>query len=409
MNGKSRPDLITDCSGAVAIVVALGLPLFMGGLGFGAETGYWYFSQRKLQNAADVAAYAAATELRAGRSAADQATAAAEAATETGYLAERGEIATRWPPAAGAYAGDASAVEIELQERVPRLFSSLFADGDVTLAGRAVARVSDGVPTCVLALHPSRNGAVTFTGSTDTILVGCNVHSNSIAADSVEVIGSADVQTACLSASGAVVVSASLALTECVAPYEHADVVPDPYRDVEEPTGTGCKSGPKNNPKDKITMSPGCFNSLDLKGTVSLDPGVYVVKGDVQINSSATVTGTGVTIYFEGTGAATFNGGATIQLSAPTTGAYAGMLLFGDRDAGGVTHRINGNSNSFFNGAIYAAASDVSMLGGGQVAGGCSQIVAQTITFSGNSQVGMDCTGWPVEDIRSSRLITLVE
>jgi hypothetical protein len=41
--------------------------------------------------------------------------------------------------------------------------------------------------------------------------------------------------------------------------------------------------------------------------------------------------------------------------------------------------------------------------------GGCTQVVARTIVFSGNSQVGMDCTGSAVEDIRSSRLIALVE
>ena len=32
-------------------------PAFVGGLGLGAEVGYWYFGQRKVQNSADVAAY----------------------------------------------------------------------------------------------------------------------------------------------------------------------------------------------------------------------------------------------------------------------------------------------------------------------------------------------------------------
>ena len=46
--------------------MAVTLPVFVGGLGMGAEVGYWYFGQRKVQNSADVAAYAGAVALRAG-------------------------------------------------------------------------------------------------------------------------------------------------------------------------------------------------------------------------------------------------------------------------------------------------------------------------------------------------------
>lgn len=33
--------------------------------------------------------------------------------------------------------------------------------------------------------------------------------------------------------------------------------------------------------------------------------------------------------------------------------------MFGERTQSGVTHRINGNSSSFFNGAIYARDSEI--------------------------------------------------
>jgi hypothetical protein len=402
--------ILSDTRGGAALVMALAMPIFAGGLGFGAEAGLWYFNQRKLQNAADVAAYAAATELRAGKAMTQLVSAAEQAATQTGFRAQRGTVATNWPPASGGFAADFDAVEVTVEERLPRLFTAIFGEGDVVLSGRAVARISGGVPTCVLALHPTVAGAVTFSGSTDTILVGCNVHSNSIAGGSAIVTGSADVQADCLSAAGTINVTANLSLTNCVAPYEHADVVPDPYAALAPPTvPVNCANSPNNNPQSVISVSPGCFNNLDFKGDVTLSPGVYVVKGDLTINAQARVRGDGVTIYFAGNGAARFNGGATIQLNAPNTGTYAGMLMFGERGQTGVDHRINGNSNSFFNGAIYAADSEVQMLGGGQSSGGCTQVVASMVLFSGNSAVGMDCTGWAVEDIRSSRLITLVE
>jgi hypothetical protein len=57
-----------DRSGAAGVVLALSMPVTIGGLGFGAEVGYWYFNQRKVQNSADMAACAGAVALRANRS-----------------------------------------------------------------------------------------------------------------------------------------------------------------------------------------------------------------------------------------------------------------------------------------------------------------------------------------------------
>src|SRR5580704_8780540 len=48
-------------SGVVAVLVALALPVLVGAMGLAAETSYWYVHQRGMQNAADAAAIAAAT------------------------------------------------------------------------------------------------------------------------------------------------------------------------------------------------------------------------------------------------------------------------------------------------------------------------------------------------------------
>jgi Putative Flp pilus-assembly TadE/G-like len=47
-------DLQSDQSGAAAVVIAIVFPILVGGMGLGAETGYWYVTQRKLQHAVDV-------------------------------------------------------------------------------------------------------------------------------------------------------------------------------------------------------------------------------------------------------------------------------------------------------------------------------------------------------------------
>jgi Flp pilus assembly protein TadG len=50
-------NLCHDSNGATAVLVGLLLPVIIGGLGLGAETGYWYLLDRKLQHAVDVSAH----------------------------------------------------------------------------------------------------------------------------------------------------------------------------------------------------------------------------------------------------------------------------------------------------------------------------------------------------------------
>jgi hypothetical protein len=141
-----------------------------------------------------------------------------------------------------------------------------------------------------------------------------------------------------------------------------------------------------------------------------MNPGVYVVDGgDLSIVSTAAVSGTGVMFFL--TGGATLNiaGTASVQLSAPTSGTYAGILFFVDRDDLYATHIINGDSTSFFEGAIYAPSAHVEFAGSGTASGGCTQIVAATIEFTGDANIGTDCTGTGVSDIEINQLVMLVE
>ena len=50
-----------DCRGSTAMVFALAMPMLIGGLGVGFEISNWYLVQRGMQNAADAAVLAAAS------------------------------------------------------------------------------------------------------------------------------------------------------------------------------------------------------------------------------------------------------------------------------------------------------------------------------------------------------------
>lgn len=412
---------LSDQAGAIAIMVGLLMPVVIGGLGLGAEVGYWYFNQRKLQNASDVAAYASGIQLRADHDQQTIENAALAAALKTGYKASIGTVTTNVPPSTGGFAGDANAVEVVVQENVPRLFSAFFQGGNVPMSGRAVARLFQGQPVCILALDPSASGAITFTGSSNVVLEGCNVHANSLATDAVTVIGSSHVETPCASSVGNVSASPGLLMSECSSPIENANKIDDPYENILEPlTGSACEpvnvfAGP---PSSTYNISEGEYcGGLTIKRTVNMEPGVYIVSaGDLTIESTAVVRGTGVMFFLTGGASVNIAGTADVQLSAPTSdpepappNPYAGILIFGDRDDLNASHIINGDSTSSFDGAIYAPSGHVEFAGSSSVGGGCTQVVAATIEFTGDAGIGTDCSDTGINEIDTNQLVKLVE
>lgn len=400
--------------GTIAIFTALVMPIVIGGFGLGAEASYWYFAQRKLQNAADVAAFTAAAQLRTNPDNDSLSSAALAAAVKTGYSVSLGSMTASWPPASGAFAGNSNAVEIALQEDHPRFFTAIFASDKVALRGRAVALLRQGFPTCILSLDQSSSGAVTFTGSSDATLEGCNVHANSGAEDAVLVTGSGKVDTPCVSAVGEVSATSGLTMSECAVPVEYAEAIDDPFGDVPAPSTTGvCASqtvfdGP---PSASYTLSADRYcGGLTIKRTATLNPGVYVIDGgSLELTSTSVVEGSEVTFYLTNGATVSVNGTADVTLSAPESGDYKGLLIFVDRDEPNATHILNGSSSSSLNGAIYAASGHVEFAGTSTTGGGCTQIVANTVEITGDAGLGSDCGLMGFNEIRNSQLVQLVE
>ncbi|HUQ36698.1 MAG TPA: pilus assembly protein TadG-related protein [Aestuariivirga sp.] len=396
--------LLRDIKGNIAIATALMLPLLAGGAGFGVETAYWYHKDLELQQAADKAAYTAALEKRSGSNASTILNTATEVATANGY--EPGTLAVHYPPIAGAYAGNTKAIEVNISIELPRYFTAMFLDDNITENVRAVAIMQTAANACVLALSTTAPAAALFSGSSDLNLVGCTVMSNSFTPDSVKVQGSAKLKTDCIIAVGDVSLTSGAQVTVCPAPITQAPPVADPFAEVPVPAG----SGPTYTSTSGSVLQPGNYTSgMTLTGTKTLKPGVYVVSGgNFKINANANISGSGVTIYLKAGTSVSINGTATVNLSAPTSGTYSGMLFFGDRSAtADVT--LNGTAASKFTGAIYFANQDIKYLGNFSGESGCTQVVGKTVEWTGNTTINQDCTAYGMGSITGLQLVKLVE
>ena len=292
-----------------------------------------------------------------------------------------------------------------MTRKLTRYFSAVFDNSDVIESAKAVAVFQTGSNACALALSTSAARALQVTGSGNLQLKGCSVMSDSTAANAVYVQGSASLSTDCIISVGDVSLSSGATATVCSKPITYAPPVVDPFASLAVPTST--TYWPNSN---GAVLQPGNYtNGMNLKGTVKLNPGVYIVSGgNFNINANANISGTGVTIYITNGSSVSMNGTATVNLSAPTSGPYSGMLFFGDRSGtGGVT--FNGTAASKLTGSLYFPNQNINFIGNFSGNGGCTQVIGNTISWSGQSQINQDCSAYGMGSIAGSQLIKLVE
>lgn len=416
--------------GAAAVLAALLFPVVIGGMGLGAETGYWYMTQRKLQHAADTSVHAAAVRKMQGGSAAEIDEAANTVARRTGYTGADPVRATQ--PTSGAYVGNEHALEVILREERPRLFSAVVAgffsdesDMTVRMSGRAVAAIEssdDAGVACVLALSRSASGAVTFSGSNDTRLAGCEVASNSNASDAFLMSGSARLTTDCVNTVGGARPTSGL-IKQCEELREYGPAIPDPYAEVGEPEVVGPCEGNNFHPNNPVTVTPTHAHpsgipsrrycgGLSLKGPVTFKPGLYIIDGgDFTVNAgdNSMINGTDVIFYLTNGARLRLGGNATLNVKARTEDPYAGILFFGSRTGPSVNHQVNGSSSSRIQGAIYTPASGLNYSGNSGTSDNCIQLIGHRVTLTGNSDIGSSCEGTGTREIKTNLSVALVE
>lgn len=422
--------LWTNDDGAAAVIMAFTFPVLVMGMTLGAETGYWYLMQRKLQRAADVAAHAAGVRKRANDTVAGMQSAALNVASNSGFLPSRGTITVNNPPQGGSLAGRSNALEVILLESHPRMLTSIFSDDPVPIRSRAVSLVDGGAPACVLALSGTASGALTISGSTSVSLSGCSVASNSTASDAFLMSGSgAALRTDCVHSSGGAVTTSNLTLTACDVARVNSPPALDPYASIAQPMVAGtCRNRNVGTPTGSTTERPDydhpsgfrwrCYDGgLDLKGTVTFEPGLYIINGgtfsinggDINSATSANIRGQGVTFFLTGGATLRLTGNMTTDLSAPTSGPFSGILFFGDRRDIGVSHTISGSISSVLQGAIYTPAAHLAFSGNSSTTNGCTQIIADRVTLTGNSNMQQNCSMAGTKDVRANQLVRIVE
>ena len=402
---------VSSETGNVAIMFALAMPLVVGAGALGVETNFQYIQQTHLQVAADAAAYVGALDNRASASSSVMSADASAIATSNGWSSANGTIQVNSPPTSGPNQVSA-ATEVVLSQNVPRFFTAYFNKGPMVIHARAVAIYTTAANACILALSKSASQAVQVQGNTTVTLVGCDVMSNSIASDAVSVWGSATLSTDCAVSAGGYANNGGLTLTGCPSVVTQAPRARDPFAGLPTPPPGTSRNLPNMNPNSTTALLPGYYSGgMSLQGTVTLSPGVYYVSGGAfNVGSNAIVTGSDVTIYLAAGSQVSMQGNSHVSLAAPTSGTYSGILFFGDRaGVSTASNQFNGDSSSSLTGDLYFPTQSVAYQGNFSGIDGCTQVIADTVTWTGSSTISVNCTGHGMGGIPARQSIKMVE
>ncbi len=413
---------VRDRRGNILIFTALGVAILLGAAALGSEVASWYSQKRAMQNAADLAAEGAILSLKknlASASATTRAYARVEARTASSIHqfpnASPTTVTVNVRPedafSTGTYTSsefDNKAVEVIITKPATLMFASLFLPSAPTVAARAVALIDVSNGDCLLALNPTIPKAFQIAGN-GTINIDCGIAVNSTASsnsaqnNAFYLQGSVSVTATNITVDGGIGVTGGAAYAS-PHPVSTGTVTTDPYgAGGQSPYTFPSSSGALNqgsfsdSPSSTSTLQPGIYSSVSITGTASLVPGrTYFINGGT-FSLGGNLTGTGVTIVL--TNGATFQMGnnATANLSAPTSGSNAGMVIVQDPASSAVA-TLQNNGNCQTNCSVFQGGPDTRIVGAVYFPNGnityqgnpsnrstdCLQLIANSLQWQGN-------------------------
>jgi hypothetical protein len=148
--------------------------------------------------------------------------------------------------------------------------------------------------------------------------------------------------------------------------------------------------------RDASGNQANCFTGLSVGSNTSLsipaDFGpIYINGGDANIQGNFSCSACTVVLTNKDSsspiGNIKVNASANINITPPTSGTFQGIAFFQDRRATDCTNcnKINGNSGSVIQGAIYFPSQELDYNGTGNTTAQCTMFIGRRLNFSGNS------------------------
>lgn len=390
---------LCDQRGQTTIVMALSIFSVLGMAGLAADVGTLFRAKRVLQTAADAAAITAAAEGRYG----DFVTPAKNIAALNGVTDGSNGYTVSVGLISGGY-------RVVASQSAPTFFMKVFHLNSMSVSATAVA--SNGpASNCIYALDPSGID-IGLTGTSDLNMPDCGIIINSGSSNGLNMTGTSDLTASSIGIVGGYDTTKNTNFSPI--PVTGIAPAPNPLAFLTAPSYSvsSCLSDPHITGGGTASLGPStsggvvCYNGLSISGsgTQTLQPGTYVINGTFSYSGSGSLSGSGVTIYLAPpNGALSLTGSGTLNLSAPTSGTYNGILFYEDA-ADTNTMKITGSTGSNVQGIFYAPNAAVT-LSGSSGATIQADLVVHALSMSGTANFTNYSEANSNEPLSSPRLV----
>ncbi|MBV9396324.1 MAG: hypothetical protein JOZ84_18185 [Methylobacteriaceae bacterium] len=414
-------------AGVATVLFALAAPLLIGAMGLAAEVSYWRVHQRGMQNAADAAAIAAATNGGSTYVAEAQAVAA-----QYGFQNGVGNIAVTVTNPTTTSGCTSKCYEVQISDKLPLLLTSIVGfSGNTTITstssgvsqistkpamsmqGASIATSKDAYKYCIVALGTSGVTDITSNGAQKADLGGCNIASNAGAT-----CNGGNLNAGIVDAHGAIKgCGTTQNANTCFPNQDSTCTVTDAYAPLASsiPADTCNSVYPAEN-SSSFPMSnqwTGTYTISGYKvvcgdqkliGPTTISGGVLVIENGQLDTNGYTLTGNPLTIVFSGSNASSSQhiprGSGGLNIAAPTSGPWSGVAIYQDPSlTANVSISSAGNSPTWnISGLVYLPHAAVTLSGsaGASTSGAkCFMLVVDHLTINGTGSVlanDTDCT-----------------
>lgn len=248
---------------------------------------------------------------------------------------------------------------------VPTAFLGIIGINVLRVGATSAAARSIGPPICMLSLSLTAEHGIEIQGTTQLHAVNCAVHANSNSRDALLADGGGTGQALGFCARGGFAGE-----NWTPEPRTNCNYVPDPFEGLAVPSGGTCRQQNDRYQNGTYYLEPGVYCggiTARANAHLVLAPGVYVMKdGPLTLMAQSTFSGDGVTVYFTGAGAVLdHRSGAAIDITAPTTGDYAGIAFAQNPDASeGLVSTLAGGPDIRIVGSLYYPTQTLDLRGG---------------------------------------------
>ncbi len=427
-------------SGISLVTTALMLPVLVGSIGLALDIGVWQVNKRNLQGAVDQAVYSAAVASTKGATV-DQAQVEAK-----GVMAQLGfvdgtdgvTVTVSNPPTTGSYNGNASAWQVVARKSQTLLFSRVLMNSAPMISVRAVALNGSVTTTaatsstragkgCILTLDTTGQYATEITNNGASSNANCEIYTNSNNAKALACYNNCAIAGDTFTVGG---VYKSGTMTGTNKTGQAA--VADPYSSITAPTqaemGATCANGNKvvkSTTAASLTINPGRYcKGINFTGagkTLVMNAGTYYVESIFMVGNGATLNATaspGVTIVIVGSYCLGdtnntcqhpdegIGNTANINITAPTTGTYAGIAMYFS-DTTLRQHPFANSAYLHIQGVLYAPHQKLAFNNNSYFDNTkCTKVVSFQVTINNNGNMSADCTGLGVKSIGDVTTLT---